>query len=281
MKPVSTAFAAHLDSEVTSLCSCWKITRTDGVQICLTDHDRDVTVAGELYAASDGYDRSPLKSSGASDTDEMELSGVLQSDWLDTADLAQGLYDFAQVDFFVVNWQDPAMGILPLRRGWIGEVSWQDGRFTAELRGLSNGFKRTVGALYTPGCRADLGNSACGIDLDALVQSASVGAVIDDYGVALADYAGDGSALAGGLLRFTSGAMAGRQVEITAYDAEASAVQLFVSLARRPEVGDTLLLYPGCDKRFSTCRDTYANQVNFRGFPHVPGLDGLLEPEHE
>ncbi len=281
MKPLSAALQAHLEAEVTSLCSCWKITRTDGVQICLTDHDRDLTVEGTVYAASEGYDRSPLKSSGASDTDEMELSGLLQSDWLDTRDLAEGLYDYAKVDFFLVNWQDPDMGILPLRRGWIGEVSWQDGTFTAELRGLSNGFKRTVGALYTPGCRADLGDGACGVDMDALVQSASVGAVVEDTVVELADYAGDGSALVGGLLRFASGAMAGRQVEITAYDAEAGTVQLFTALARKPAEGDTLLLYPGCDKRFATCRDTYANQVNFRGFPHVPGLDGLLEPAHE
>lgn len=281
MKPLSLALEAHLAGEVTSLCSCWKITRNDGIQICLTDHDRDLTVAGELYAASDGYDRSPLKSSGASDTDEMELSGLLRSDWLEEGDLLQGLYDFAQVDFFLVNWQDPLMGILPLRRGWIGEVSWQDGTFAAELRGLSNGFKRTVGALYSPGCRADLGDGACGVDMDALVQSASVGAVVDAACLELVDFAGDGSALVGGLLRFTSGPLAGRQVEITAYDGVAAAVRLFVPLVRPPEVGDAVLLYPGCDKRFSTCRDTYANQVNFRGFPHVPGLDGILEPDYE
>ncbi|MNL82394.1 hypothetical protein D3C87_2097670 [compost metagenome] len=29
----------------------------------------------------------------------------------------------------------------------------------------------------------------------------------------------------------------------------------------------------GCDKGFSTCRDRFANAVNFRGFPHMPGSD--------
>ena len=31
-----------------------------------------------------------------------------------------------------------------------------------------------------------------------------------------------------------------------------------------------------CDKRFSTCRDDFANAENFRGFPHMPGNDVLV-----
>ena len=31
-----------------------------------------------------------------------------------------------------------------------------------------------------------------------------------------------------------------------------------------------------CDKRFATCRDTYSNAENFRGFPHMPGADFVL-----
>lgn len=31
-----------------------------------------------------------------------------------------------------------------------------------------------------------------------------------------------------------------------------------------------------CDQRFETCRDTFANTENFRGFPHIPGNDFVL-----
>ncbi|MEM5517881.1 DUF2163 domain-containing protein [Henriciella sp. AS95] len=31
-----------------------------------------------------------------------------------------------------------------------------------------------------------------------------------------------------------------------------------------------------CDKRFETCRDTFDNVQNFRGFPHLPGPDFVL-----
>ncbi len=32
----------------------------------------------------------------------------------------------------------------------------------------------------------------------------------------------------------------------------------------------------GCDKRFETCRDRFANTLNFRGFPHIPGNDFVV-----
>jgi len=31
-----------------------------------------------------------------------------------------------------------------------------------------------------------------------------------------------------------------------------------------------------CDKSFATCRSTFSNAVNFRGFPHMLGPDGLI-----
>jgi len=37
---------------------------------------------------------------------------------------------------------------------------------------------------------------------------------------------------------------------------------------------DTLVeLVEGCDKSFATCRDRFGNAANFRGEPHLPGLD--------
>jgi hypothetical protein len=38
----------------------------------------------------------------------------------------------------------------------------------------------------------------------------------------------------------------------------------------------------GCDKAFATCRDRFANHLNFRGFPHMVGNDMLqANPESE
>ena len=39
--------------------------------------------------------------------------------------------------------------------------------------------------------------------------------------------------------------------------------------------GDLIRLEAGCDKRAETCRAKFANFLNFRGFPHIPGEDWL------
>ena len=43
------------------------------------------------------------------------------------------------------------------------------------------------------------------------------------------------------------------------------------------KAGDELTVTAGCDRRFSTCRAKFANAVNFRGFPHIPGNDFVLK----
>ena len=32
----------------------------------------------------------------------------------------------------------------------------------------------------------------------------------------------------------------------------------------------------GCDKSFATCGTRFGNRINFRGFPHMPGVDAVL-----
>ena len=41
----------------------------------------------------------------------------------------------------------------------------------------------------------------------------------------------------------------------------------------QPEPGDTFDITAGCDKSFATCKAKFANALNFRGFPHLPGND--------
>ena len=42
------------------------------------------------------------------------------------------------------------------------------------------------------------------------------------------------------------------------------------------KVGDTFRVTAGCDKTHATCRKKFANAVNFRGFPHMPGNDFII-----
>jgi len=277
VKNLSASLNTHLNGEVTSLTSCWQISRRDGVVIYLTDHDVDLVVAGQLYRASDGYNRSPLKGSSGTSTDEMDLTGYLNSSWLKEDDLIAGLFDFAEIKLSLVNWQDPSMGVIPLRKGWIGEVSWRDGQFKAELRGLSNALKRNLGQLFTPDCSADLGDNRCKVDLIALGFSDIVASVSDPQIFKLINFAGLSGDLSGGIAHFTSGANAGQKIEISSWVFSDLEITLYLPCPYPLLAGDLVTVYPGCDKRFATCRNRYSNQINFRGFPHVPGIGSLLE----
>ena len=277
MKDLSDDLKSHIEQEVTSLSSCWKIIRSDGMVYRFTDHDQDLTIEGELYLASEGYNRSALKGSSGTDTDEMELTGFLQHDALSEQDLKAGQFDYAEILFFLVNWQAPSMGVIPLRKGWLGEVSWSDGFFQAELRGLSNALKRQIGAVYTPECQADLGDARCRIDLEASSFDDEIDTVTDHQVFTLKNHAGPDQDLTGGVLSFTSGLNAGRKVEIASWKALDKTLFLFLAAPFLPQAGDQVRISPGCDKRYVTCRDRFNNLTNFRGFPHIPGTDALLE----
>ena len=40
--------------------------------------------------------------------------------------------------------------------------------------------------------------------------------------------------------------------------------------------GNAFIIRAGCDKRAETCTAKFANIVNFRGFPHIPGQDTVI-----
>ncbi|MFD1333422.1 phage BR0599 family protein, partial [Methylopila musalis] len=79
-----------------------------------------------------------------------------------------------------------------------------------------------------------------------------------------------------GRLVWTSGANAGAAAEVRAQDG--AAVELAETPAMAIAPGDGFTVTAGCDKTFATCRKRFGNQVNFRGFPLMPGNDWLAQP---
>ncbi len=75
-----------------------------------------------------------------------------------------------------------------------------------------------------------------------------------------------------GVLTF-SGAVA-VDVEAHVKKADGSAELTFWLPVEVPvAAGNTFTVTAGCDKSFATCGLRFANHLNFRGFPHVPGAD--------
>ncbi|NTU77718.1 MAG: DUF2163 domain-containing protein [Alphaproteobacteria bacterium] len=276
MKSLSAALQAHLDGELTTLAEIVKITRVDGAVIALTTHDRDLTVEGVLYSAEGSYSPESLSNAASLKTNDYEVSGFLDSEQIAEEDILAGLYDHARVDVAMVNWADTAQGLIPLRRGWLGEVALTDGKYVAELRGLHDLLQRRIGDTYTPECRYDLGDGRCCVNLAPLTVEGVVTGVTDK--ATFSDYmrAEPEGAFAYGKLTWTSGANAGLSMEVQSWDAGNQEFKLWLPMLQAIQVGDGYAVYLGCDKRFSTCCAKFANAANFGGFPHLPGVSKIL-----
>lgn len=279
MRALPTALQAHLDGGATTLCRCWKLTRMDNVVLGFTDHDRPLSFDGVSFEPESGAAGSAAETAIGLAADESVIEGALSSTALDAGDLAAGLFDNAALEEYLVNWTDVAQRVL-LRSGRIGEVARSRNGFTAELRGLTDQLDQAAGRRYQHSCDVNLDDPRCGVDLNAPAFRGAgvVTAAVDRMTFAasgLGAFAGDW--FARGRLVWTSGANAGLAMEVKSHSVSSgeAAFTLWRPMPRAIAAGDGFEATAGCDKRFATCRDKFANAVNFRGFHLMPGNDFL------
>lgn len=283
-KDISSSLSAHLAQELTTLAVCLKLVRTDGVEYFFTNHDAEIAFDGDIYDPSDGIVPSSLVSNAQLSVDNMEVIAFLEFDVTAEADFASGAFDNASVDVFLINYEDVSMGVLYLSKGWtIGNVEIHDNSFKAEIRGKAQKLQQTIIEIYTPECRADLGDARCGVDLDdpaffasGTVTDVSSRQVFKDVGLISSLYEGD--VFTGGKLTWGgSGGNADREIEVKLYSNDTGAFELFEAMPFDIEVGDEFEVKFGCDKNIETCKNTFDNVINFRGEPFIPGWDRLLD----
>ncbi len=273
MKTLDPALQAHFQTGLTTLCYCWRLTLSSGEKQGFTDHDTAVVFDGTSFEAQAGFTASEIESSLGLSVDNLEASGALSSAKLSDTRLASGDFDHAQIEVWKVNWANPAQRVLE-RRGHLGEVTFGQGAFKAEVRGLAHLMNQKKGRLYHHSCDALLGDARCGVNSAAFTTMATISAVressFDVTGIAA--FANDW--FSRGTLRFLSAANLGRQLDIKRHRAGAAArIDLWSSPKFVVSAGEQVSLVAGCDKQLETCRAKFSNAVNFRGFPHMPGND--------
>lgn len=279
MKTISPQLAAHIAGEVTTLCTCWKLTRTDSTVMGFTDHDANLVISGVTYMAATGFTPSAVASNAALSVDNLEVEGMLSAGAITEADIMAGRYDFAAIDIFMVNYADLTQGILKLRRGWLGEVSLSRQHFVAEVRGLAQALQQSIGELFSPSCRAALGDSRCKVNLSGFTAASTVTTAADRQHFTASGLTGASGIYALGLVTFTSGANNGVSMEVKEYTfvtGTGGQVTLALSMPYDILPGDAFSVVQGCDKTIGTCFNTFNNVANFRGEPHIPGIDRML-----
>jgi uncharacterized phage protein (TIGR02218 family) len=273
------AFAAHLAGEATTICQCWKLTRKDGGIAGFTDHDLPLAVDGVICKPGSGFAASEARSSLGLAVDTVDVEGALSSADLAEADIEAGLFDGATVETYLVNWAEPTQ-FARIRKAAVGKITMSDGRFVAELQSMAQSLDQPNGRTVRRGCDAELGDARCRFDLGQAGFTAG-GVVVSVETADTIVVAGlDGFAagwFANGLVTWTSGAATGQTARIVDHLVRSGEVAFVLwdeqASGPSPTPGDVFTVVAGCDKRFQTCKAKFANQLNFRGFPHLPGND--------
>ena len=285
MRALEPGFAAHIAQGETTLCQCWRVTRRDGVVLGFTDHDRVLMFEATEFVPAHGLDGAEVPARLGAQVETSQVLGVLQAEAITEDDILLGRYDGALVESYRVNWADVGQRVL-LRRDAIGEIVREDGVFRAELRSAQQGLNVTHGRIYHGLCDAMLGDARCGVDLEdaAFFGVATVTGIDDPYRLVVAGLEGFAEGwFAFGAAQWSEGRRDGLRDAVLSHSRVSGAdiLGFAAKVGDWVAVGDTLRVTAGCDRRFASCKAKFANAVNFRGFPHIPGSDYVLRhPRH-
>jgi uncharacterized phage protein (TIGR02218 family) len=121
--------------------------------------------------------------------------------------------------------------------------------------------------LYQPPCGNSLYDTGCGVSRAAYAAFGAVasGSTRQSINCGLGNPAGYFDI---GEIVMTSGQNLGVIRTVRSY--APGVVALAYPLPKPVSVGDTFTIYPGCDKRLTTCDTKFGNKPRFRGTPFVP-----------
>lgn len=277
MRTIPIALAAHQALATTTLAVAMRIERKDGAVYAFTSHETSVTIAGDLYDATQGLDLTDLLTSAGNGVDNLEITTLHDGTLFTKPDVSGGVWRNAAFKIFVYNYESPADGIDVRLVGNFGEVEVRRGTVHAELRGLQQYLQQPVGSPSSKTCRYQLGDSRCTVDLVPLTFTGTITSVTSPQ--VFRDSARTEALewFTEGVFTFTGGANDGLSQKVKGYLADGT-FTLSLPMLQTVTIGDTYSVITGCIKRFDEdCVAKFDNGLNFGGEPHRPGIDALTE----
>lgn len=284
MKTIPSGLLTHYQSGSMKLAVATRITRSDGVVVAMTSHERNQTIDGVDYLATHGMEASQVITTAGLAVDNLEMRTLDDGTIFDRADVLAGRWNGARFLIFRYCWADISLGVEYLMAGVFGNVTLQQGSIVSELRGIQQYLQQAVSNVTTKTCRARLadyptpnGKNLCGLSASDLIETGTVSAVTSRAvftasGIANGgtdDYYGEG------ILTWDTGLNAGLSQKIRT-QTSASLFTLILPMKKDVQVGDTFTVIAGCRGRLQEdCRDKFDNVLNFQGEPHLPGVDAL------
>lgn len=273
MKTIDISLLNEYKKNASTLSTCMKIVRYDGLTFRVTDHDEEVTFNNEIYSPRNSYESSNINSSKDLSVDTLEISGVADPIFFNEADILAGRLDGSEFEFFRVNWLNPSHKDI-LRKGFLGSVTKTRSSIKLELRGLAQLLQQNIVESFNERCNADLFDSRCKVLRASFTTSSVIDALLsNDIIICNALSLQSDGYYDFGYVEFITGLNAGLKKEVAVHSG--NQVTLLEGFPFSISIGDQIKVYAGCNKFHDTCKTKFNNLINFRGFAFIPGSDKI------
>lgn len=279
MRQVSDKMAALLESNQFVIAELYTITTMQGNEYRYTNYDYSLIVDGKSYLNNGPIiERDSLSYKIGIELDSLSVTVSINDDvMLGSLPFLQAVHN-GQLDGARFRLErvfmdpkhpfDTSAGTIKLFDGLIVEPDFTRNQLQfsvkSDLDVLSVQMPRD---LYQPSCKNTLFDMRCGLIRE---EHAVLASVDQDSSLSriVCNIAKPQGYFTQGVVEFTAGLNAGIKRTIRLH--ENGSLLLTLPLTQMPEVGETIKVYPGCDKTMDTCSIRFNNLERFRGEPFVP-----------
>ena len=273
----------------------YRITRgSDSSIFRRTNHNTDLKIQVATNDIETFFSTNGSSESWAADAGVNPLTGVLFGVYdanFTLDDFLVGKWNDSKVDVFFVDWRFPWAGYLRKDVYWFGDIEKSITGWKAELRSLPSKVDVRIGRVWERECDATFGDSRCGVDLVPLKSgTVTVTKVLSktDGSTDLPRLTFESSETSEnddyyrfGKLTWLTGnnAITGLdEYDVKRYKQTNGRIDLYLETPYDIEVGDTLEMTPGCNKKFHEhCRKLWNNEINHRGQHKMKDVEAILK----
>lgn len=249
---------------ITTYCYLLEI-KTDSEEFYYTTLDKKIKIERKVYIPQTSLkigDITNYKNSYS----QVAISGSVTDKLISNKMVVNGKLDNAEIIIKLFDYENNEI-IANLFSGFVTSVTEDNNVFKVEISSNAFMLDKKIMSVYTPFCRTSLGSKECGVDLGKYSHNCRISEVINDYSLK-ADIAKPTGFFNDGRL-----VIKGKTYDIKSY--HNSVVTTYVRIDGAQKDAEITLI-EGCTKRVDCCINKFANIINFRGEPHIPGLAQLL-----
>ncbi|KJV68659.1 DUF2163 domain-containing protein [Candidatus Neoehrlichia procyonis] len=272
MKIISKKLKSHLAQNIITIAHCWQIILKDNSIIGFTDHDKSLTINNITYHAKSGTHIHPINFNIISEG-QTKIESVIDSALINELDVIHGKYNSSKVTIFIVNYEDISQGTLILFTGMIHKVILNNGKFIAELKGLSDILSQNIVDVFSPQCRAQFCDNQCKMKEEKFTITSSITNIIHSNMFEDINLPYNDNYYKYGSVTFLTGKNS--NISIVVINNKNKYIQLVKSPPYSMHISDTYSIIAGCDKNYTTCHNKFNNSKNFRGEPHIPDVNTI------